>query len=198
MRELPLLDVPAHLVLTYPISLNYSSVELLQVYRNAKQTTIPMVGIRTKPDAGPRVDDAAGFDALRRLLARRIDLDTVFDGDDAIHDAIALSGGCVRDLLQLVGELPVVGKVPFTRDTVKRAAADYVNRFERILQGKPYLGLLHTIERDGAFPIDTNEAWKQQLLLGLIALEYDSGTWYDIHPLVKATRAYRLAAPVQP
>jgi hypothetical protein len=198
VRELPLLEIPAHLVLTYPISLNYSSVELRQVYRNAKQTTIPMVGIRTKPDAGPRVDDAAGFDALRRLLARRVDLGAVFDGDDAIHDVIALSGGCVRDLLRLVGELPIVGEMPFSRDTVKTAAADYVNEYERILQGKPYLGLLHTIERDGAFPIDTNEAWKQQLLLGLIALEYDTGTWYDIHPFVKATRAYRIAAPAHP
>jgi Cdc6-like AAA superfamily ATPase len=39
LRELPLLDVPAHLVLTYPISLNYSSVALRQVFRNARQTT---------------------------------------------------------------------------------------------------------------------------------------------------------------
>jgi hypothetical protein len=33
--------------------------------------------------------------------------------------------------------------------------------------------------------------------MGLVALEYDTGTWYDIHPFAKATRAYASAAPAQ-
>ena len=76
LRELPLLDVPAHLVLTYPISLNYSSVALRQVFHNARQTTIPMVGIRQKPGTFVRGDDVQGIAALRRLLARRVRLPT--------------------------------------------------------------------------------------------------------------------------
>ncbi|MBK7536392.1 MAG: hypothetical protein IPI49_13690 [Myxococcales bacterium] len=196
LRELPLLDVPAHIVLTYPISLNYSAVELRQVFGNAKQTTIPMVGIRTKPGT-ERLDDRRGFTALRSLLSRRIDLKVAFADEDAIDHAIRMSGGCVRDLLRIVSELPVVGAMPFTRAVVDAASADFVNEYERILQGKPYLNLLHTIERGGAFPINTDEAWKRQLLMGLVALEYDTGTWYDIHPFAKATRAYASAAPAQ-
>ncbi|HEX8113301.1 MAG TPA: hypothetical protein VF516_36475 [Kofleriaceae bacterium] len=193
LRELPLLDVPAHLVLTYPISLNYASVALRQVFHDARQTTIPMVGIRQKPGAQVRGDDVQGIAALRRLLARRVRLDRVFADEGAIVAVVRESGGCVRDLLRLVGEMPTVGAIPFSSATVEAVIADYVNEYERILQGKPYLPLLHTIERTGAFPGDTDQAWKQQLLLGLIVLEYDTGTWYDVHPLAKRTRAYRAA-----
>lgn len=83
LRELPLLDVPAHLVLTYPISLNYSSVALRQLFRNARQTTIPMVGIRQKPGTDVRGDDDAGIAALQRLIGRRVRLDKVFGGSHA-------------------------------------------------------------------------------------------------------------------
>jgi hypothetical protein len=50
---------------------DYSSVALRQVFRNARQTTIPMVGIRQKPGSQVRGDDVQGIAALRRLLARR-------------------------------------------------------------------------------------------------------------------------------
>lgn len=195
LRELPLLDMPAHLVLTYPISLNYSPVALRQVFHNARQTTIPMVGVRQKPGPAVRGDDVSGMSALNRLIGRRVQLDKVFAGEAAVAAVIRESGGCVRDLLRLIGEMPTVGALPFTVATVETVIADYVNEYERILQGKPYLHLLHTIERTGAFPGDTNEVWKQQLLLGLVVLEYDTGTWYDVHPLAKRTRAYRAAAP---
>src|SRR5690606_15443562 len=46
VRDLPLLDIPAHLVLTYPISLNYSNVELLRVFPGSNKTTLPMVSVR--------------------------------------------------------------------------------------------------------------------------------------------------------
>ncbi len=197
-NELPLLDLPAHFVLTYPISLNYGAIGLRQLFRNAQLTTIPMVGVRDKPDpdhGGSRGDDPLGLAALRRLIARRVDLGAVFDSDAALDEAIRLSGGCVRDLLRFVSDLPIVGEPKFTVDTVHRAVADYTNDYERLLQGKPYLGLLHAIERTGAFPEQIDDEWKRQLLLGLIVLEYDTGTWYDVHPLVKRTRAFRLARP---
>lgn len=193
--ELPLLDLPAHLVLTYPISLNYGEVGLRQVFRNAKQTTIPMVGVRQKPEAAPRADDLRGIEALRRLIHRRVD-QAVFAEPAVLDELIRRSGGCVRDLLRFVSDLPIVGELPFSSTHVDQVVADYVNDYERLLQGRPYLSLLHAIERTGAFPENTADEWKRQLLMGLVVLEYDTGTWYDVHPLVKRTRAYRAAAPV--
>lgn len=194
-RELPLLDVPAHLVLTYPIALNYSSIGLRQLFTNARQTTIPMVGVRAKPEVARRGDDLSGIAALRRLLARRVALEAVFDEDEAITEAVRLSGGCVRDLLRIVGELPSYGAQPYTCALVRDVAAEFINDYDRLLQGKPYLGLLHEIANTGEFPVATTDEWKRQLLMNLVVLEYDTGTWYDVHPLVKATRAFRSAAP---
>jgi hypothetical protein len=192
--ELPLLDLPAHLVFTYPISLNYGEVGLRQVFRNAKQTTIPMVGVRQKPEVAVRTDDVRGIAALRSLICRRVDA-SVFAQPAVLDDLIRRSGGCVRDLLRFVSDLPIVGEMPFSSNHVDQAIADYINDYERLLQGKPYLGLLHAIEHTGAFPENTADEWKRQLLMGLVVLEYDTGTWYDVHPLVKHTRAYRAAAP---
>lgn len=199
-HELPLLDLPAHLVLTYPISLNYGGVGLRQLFRNAQLTTIPMVSVRDKPDPGPphdgpRGDDTRGMAALRRLIGRRVDISAVFDGEPTLDEAIRMSGGCVRDLLRFVSDLPIHAEPKFTIAAVHQVVADYTNEYERLLQGKPYLRLLHEIERTGAFPEQIDDEWKRQLLLGLVVLEYDTGTWYDVHPLVKRTRAFRLARP---
>jgi hypothetical protein len=154
-----------------------------------------MVGVRAKPEVAARGDDSQGIAALRRLLARRVALDPVFADDEAVREAIRLSGGCVRDLLRIVGELPSYGAQPYTLVLVRDVAVDLINDYERLLQGKPYLGLLHAIVETGEFPAATTDEWKRQLLMNLIVLEYDTGTWYDVHPLVKATRAFRSAAP---
>lgn len=194
-RELPLIRLPAHLILTYPIALNYTPVGLRQAFPNARQTTLPMVSVRAKPEVIGRGDDQNGIAALRRLLGRRVALDAVFADDEAVVDAIRLSGGCVRDLLRIVGDLPSYGAQPYTRELVRDVAADLINDYERLLQGKPYLSLLHAIAATGEFPESTTDEWKRQLLMNLIVLEYDTGTWYDVHPMVKATRAFRSAAP---
>lgn len=192
--ELPLLtEVPAHLILTYPIALNYSANGPGRRFANAKLTTIPMVAVRDRPEVAPRGEALDGCAALRRLLARRVALDTVFGDDDAVAEAVRLSGGCVRDLLRIVGDLPSYGTQPYTLAHVRDVAADLINDYERLLQGKPYLGLLHAIADTGEFPAATTDEWKRQLLMNLVVLEYDTGTWYDVHPLVKATRAFRSA-----
>lgn len=196
-RELPLLEVPAHLVLTYPIALNYGAVELSQRFAHAIQTTIPMVGVRAKPEITPRGDDPRGIAALRRLLARRVALEAVFDGEQAITELVRLSGGCVHDLLRIMGELPSFAEPPYSIAHVREVGGEISNQYERMLQGKPFLGLLHAIDRTGEFPADTQDAWKRQMLMSLTVLEYDTGTWYDVHPLVKATRAFRSAAPAR-
>ena len=156
-----------------------------------------MVGVRAKPEVTPRGDDPAGIAALRRLLARRVALDAVFDGEEAITELVRLSGGCVHDLLRIMGELPSFAEPPYSIAHVREVAAEISNQYERMLQGKPFLGVLHAIDRTGEFPADTQDAWKRQMLMSLTVLEYDTGTWYDVHPLVKATRAFRSAAPAR-
>jgi hypothetical protein len=192
VRDLPLLDLAAHIVLTYPISLNYSSAELLRAFPNSTQTTLPMVSVRLPPSSPDRGDDSNGIAALHHLLLRRVARE-VFASDEVIEHVIRLSGGCVRDLMRFVGALPVVADPPFTLDHVTIAVQDFKNYYERILLGKPYVRHLPTIEQTGLVSDDLQPDWKREILLGLVVLEYDTETWFDVHPLVKRTRAFTAA-----
>jgi hypothetical protein len=195
VHDLPSLDLPAHMVLTYPISMNYTSSELGRAFPGGIRTTLPMVSIRTQPDDGPQRDLQAGLDALTRLVGRRIDLG-LFADIEVVEHAARLSGGCVKDLLRLIGELPIVGKgeVPFTRDMIDTVANELRNDYTRLLQGKAYVKLLPAIARTGEIPDDIDPSWKREILLGLIVLEYDGDTWFDVHPLVKRNRRYKRVA----
>ncbi|HVV83464.1 MAG TPA: hypothetical protein VHE35_10350 [Kofleriaceae bacterium] len=188
-RDLPALDLPAHMVMTYPISLNYSTHELDRAYPGAIRTTLPMVGVRRPPQDATRGDDPEGIAAMTRLLARRV-APSLFAGTDVVEQIVRLSGGCVRDLLRIVGELPIVGEPPFTARMVDDVVNDFRNDYARLLQGKPYVARLPEIARTGEIPDDLDPGSKREILLGLVALEYDTDTWFDIHPLVKRTRSY--------
>jgi hypothetical protein len=192
VRDLPLLDISAHLVLTYPISLNYSNAELPRAFPSAGKTTLPMVVVRSPPATHDRGDDAAGIAALRQLLLRRVKQE-VFADHEAIEHLIRSSGGCVRDLMRFVRELPIVADPPFTREHVDLAIRDFKNDYERILLGKPYVRHLPAIEQSGQIPDELPPDAKREILLGLVVLEYDTDTWFDVHPLVKRTRAFTAA-----
>jgi hypothetical protein len=151
-----------------------------------------MVGVRLPPGAGERGDDLAGLDALRHLLLRRVKRE-VFASDEAIEHVIRSSGGCVRDLMRFVGELPIVAAPPFTRDHVDLVVQDFKNDYERIMQGKPYVRYLPEIEQTGRISDELAPDWKREILLGLVVLEYDTDTWFDVHPLAKRTRAFTAA-----
>jgi hypothetical protein len=192
VRELPTLDIPAHLVLTYPISLNYDSAELMRAFRGSHRTTLPMVAVGQSPRAKTRGDDRTGMDALTRLLGKRVDL-AMFESSDAVDELVRLSGGCVRDLLRMMGELPIVADAPFTIEKVRTAASEFRNDYTRLLQGKPYVKYLPRISETGTIPDEMDSVWQREILLGHVVLEYNSDVWFDVHPLVKATPTYQAA-----
>ena len=198
VHDLPSLDLPAHIVITYPISINYTSSELARAFPGGIRTTLPMVSITTRPDDGPRHAVREGLDALIRLVGRRIDLELFADVETVEHVA-RLSGGCVKDLLRMIGELPIVGQgeVPFTRDMADAVANEFRNDYTRLLQGKGYVRFLPMIARTGEIPEDIDPAWKREILLGLIVLEYNGDTWFDVHPLVQRSRSYKRALAAQ-
>lgn len=192
VRDLPSLDIPAHLVLTYPISLNYDSAELMRAFRGSHRTTLPMVAISQSPRSSTPGDNREGMDALARLLGKRVDL-SMFCSSEVLDELVRLSGGCVRDLLRMMGELPIVASPPFDSQSVATAAAEFRNDYTRLLQGKPYVKYLPLISESGEIPADMDVRWQREILLGHIVLEYNSDVWFDAHPLVKATPTYRAA-----
>lgn len=193
VRELTTLDLPAHLVLTYPISLNFDSHEFGQAYRGAHRTTLPMVAVRKSPREIERVPDEAGVAALLRLIRRRVS-DQLFEGEAVLREVIRLSGGCVRDVMRLLGELPIVADPPFTVQAVQQAATEFRNDYTRLLQGKPYVQHLPYIAVRGSIPPELEPRWQREVLLGQIVLEYNSEVWFDVHPLVRDTPTYKASA----
>ncbi len=200
VQELPLLDLPAHLILTYPISLNYTAYELRQSYQASDTTTLPMVSVRQPPDPldRHRGDDDTGIDLLVDLLERRIDIAALFDERETARYLVRLSGGCVRDVMRYAGALSNVGEPPFTVSMVEAAIADFRSDYERLLGSKQYVKLLPGLAETGQFNDDFSLDAKREILLGLVALEYDTETWFDVHPLVKRTRAFRYVERAAP
>lgn len=191
-QELPLLDLPAHIVLTYPISLNYKSYDLGHRFAASRKTTLPMVSVREAPDDTSRTrgDDDQGIALLVEALGRRLALDVFFDEPETVRHLVRASGGCVRDVFRFAGALPIVTQPPFTVQSVEAAIADFRNDYERLLGGKAYVQALPMLADSGQFAPDFSMDAKREILLGLVALEYDTQTWFDVHPLVKRTRAY--------
>jgi hypothetical protein len=196
LEELPLIqEVPVHLILTVPVSLHFTQGRIRQVFRAPNDVVLPMVAVRTRgPD--PSLPDDAGIAALTRLLMRRIDVDAVFADEEALRYAVMQSGGCIRDLLRIVSTGAVMKKdLRFTRDDVDLTVKEFVGNMERLLQGRSFLRDLHHVVETGCFPEAFEDDTRQWLLYELVLLEYNSDTWYDVHPFARRTRAFRQAIP---
>lgn len=197
IEQLPKLDaLPVHMVMTFPVSLHADQAQLRAAYANAVAIQIPMVRVRQRAD---HEDDQSGLASLRELLGRRLDLEAIFADMQAADDAIRASGGCVRDLLRIVASAVVErGSVPISSGDVSRAVSHLAADLERVLQGRMVLPHLHTVERTGSIPAEIGAADRKWLLQNLIVVEYNGEVWYDIHPLVRQTRAYINSAPKDP
>ncbi len=172
-----------HIVYTLPISMIYSPTasELTEFF--PYQWVIPMLRI-TRPEGGDHVE---GLACRRDMLARRIDIPTLFTAD-AIDYVCRASGGHPRDLMQIViyacryaprDRWPQ----PFDLRVIKRAKAESAQAYSRAIPESHYpllagVHLRHTVEND-------NE--HQQMLYNLSVLEYFNGPsfWHDVHPAVR-------------
>ena len=194
IEQLPKLEtLPVHMVMTFPVSLHADQTQLRAAYANAVAIQIPMVRVRQRLG---HEDDPVGLQALREFLGRRLDLDCVFAGQNAIDQAIRGSGGCVRDLLRIVASAVVEkGSIPINSEDIARALSRLAADLERVLQGRPVLPSLHVVERTGSLPAEINATDRKWLLQNLIVIEYNGEVWYDVHPLARRTRAYVESAP---
>jgi AAA ATPase domain len=196
LEQLPLIQqVPVHIILTVPVSLHFTQGRLRQVFRAPNDVVVPMIAVRARGE-DPELPDEAGIAALRGLLAKRVDLGTVFADDAALRHAVMQSGGCIRDLLRIVSTGAVMKKtLHFTRADVDSIVKEFVGNMERLLQGRAFLRDLHHVMTTGCFPDAFDDDQRQWLLYELVVLEYNGETWYDVHPFARRTRAFRQATP---
>jgi transcriptional regulator with AAA-type ATPase domain len=139
--------------------------------------------------------DVAGLNALENLLAKRIDTTVLFSNREALLQLIKLSGGHVRQLMQLMRETCLLTRSsPITTDDVTRAAAKEKNNFERFIPHDHY-PVLAEVCRTKAMPAAAEmEEMMQSMLFNITVLEYEqldneAQRWLYVNPLVRQIHA---------
>ncbi len=194
LEQLPMIqEIPVHFILTVPVTLHFTQNRLAQVFHRVNNVILPMVAVRER---GTNRSNTAGIAAISRLLGRRVDLGATFANEEARIFAIEESGGCLRDLFRLVAEAALNKRaLKLTAPDIEVIAKENASTVERLVQGRAFLRDLHHIVKTGSFPEGFDDEMKQWLLYNLVVIEYNGETWFDVHPFVKRTRAFREAAP---
>jgi hypothetical protein len=191
-------DLDAHLVITVPLHLIYSSAgpDLVGRY-GGEVVVLPMIKVRKRSAEGGG-DAEPGIAALARLLSRRVDFASLFEGgDDAAREVARQSGGCIRHALRIVSAAAnECDTPPVPRRVLARAMAVVRADYDRALQER-WVPFLRLIAAENRFPEALTEVDKREMLRHLFVLEYqndDPEPWYAVHPLVEQCAKY-LRAP---
>ena len=185
----------AHVIYTVPIAMVLAPWNIDRVF--AHTFTMPMV----KTHSSDGKEFASGMEALVELVAKRVNLATIFTSVAVVRYLARMSGGSVRDLMRLVDYAQLSALVDEKARIDNASAEDAVKKlrldFERLLiPGKVYYPLLaqvHLTKGDGlssesnAKPEDVKAAREffSQLFFNGSVLEYNGDKiWYDVHPAI--------------
>jgi hypothetical protein len=179
-----------HLVYTVPIASLYSkNVKVLTgIFPDCR--VLPMIKTHT-PQNQPCPE---GLATLRRILAERIELETVFE-EQALATLCAESGGHPRILMTLVRYACEYAAnrypKPIDAHAVERAISRFTSEYSRSVP-EEYFPLLVKVYR--AKKCDNDDAYRD-MLHNLIVLEYMNGLepWHDVHPSVQRLVKFRSA-----
>lgn len=195
-------NLACHTVFTFPISLAYKPITGRLDYPHV---VLPMLALRSR-DKGWQdcsADSAYDSDALtvvRDMLAKRIDLNAFFENPADVEQLIRLSGGSIRDLIQLItlAATSTEEENKISSAAVHFAVQELRGTYMRLLATTPqdYRCLAAFANRTSSAKADTDysDAINRLLFNGCL-LEYaeDGKPWYDIHPLLLETEEFRHA-----
>ena len=196
-------QMACHTVFTFPISLAYKPISGKVDFEPL--VILPMFPVRKKNEDWKDTVDKTIFDekmveSLRAMLSKRIALDKLFEAPSDVVRLIKMSGGSLRDLIQLI-VLSVTSTYEgetITSKAVEMAIKELRGTYLRLLTTTPkdYLCLASYANRISiaASETDHSEAINRLLFNGCL-LEYseDGIPWYDIHPLLLETEEFRNA-----
>lgn len=164
-----------HLVYTYPINLMFDQ-NIGQIF--TQNTILPMVKIDEK-DGSPCL---IGRERLRKALAQRLHIESIFTEASLVDELINACGGHLRDFLRLVRYAFDLSDEKVGKDEVERAINKLAIEYDYLVQPDD-LPRLHAIHNEHQVPSDPQHAL---LLHNLLVLEYMNGQrWADVHPIVQ-------------
>lgn len=192
-----LAELHCTVIYTVPISVIYSGNNYANVFGNLN--VMPMVNIyqfdRGQAELGYSTD---GLNAMAALVDQRVESDRIFESREALLELARLSGGHVRQLMQLLRTacLTAQGSQISAAD-IELVAADEQNHFERFIPSDHYPVLVEIYRNKGVLLEPAAQAMMQSMLFNITVLEYarldDLTAWKYINPLVKRTNAFREA-----
>jgi hypothetical protein len=195
-----------HVIYTVPISLVYSErgTDLRDIYDSEIQV-LPMVMVRDQ-DGELCVE---GLNAMHRLVHQRafykngIDptkmqlVGGIFDEQETLDQLCLMSGGHMRNLMQLAQEaIKQTETLPITKKAVRLAITKARNTFRNTVYDSQW-SLLAQVSQTKE--ILNDEAYRE-LLFNRCILEYryiDSEDeivcWRDVHPLLRGVKEFQVA-----
>ncbi len=181
-----------HLVYTVPIAMHYSKQATVLRGIFPESLILPMVKTRTK-DGGTSDE---GVQALREILAHRIQLEEVFE-EQALDLLCGICGGHPRDLMIAVRYACTYAQARYPRPidvaSVEKAIERLVNEYSRMIP-EEHLPLLVRVHKTKRVENDDNH---RAMLHNLSVLEYVNGAppWHDVHPVVLRLPRFREICP---
>jgi hypothetical protein len=196
-------QLACNVIYTVPISLVYSNraAHLRDNYGDCH--VLPMVMVRLKDGT----IHPPGLDTMRQLVRQRVGEFTtmalvpeVFETDAVLDSICLISGGHMRELMQLVQTaLNWTDRLPIRRQALLRAIAkgrdDYRNAVDEVDWAK-----LAEVAQTKRIP---NEVDYRELLFNRCVLEYrlveaseddfKVAPWHDVHPLIQQLEPFKQA-----
>ncbi|MEE8392383.1 MAG: hypothetical protein V3S14_16515 [Anaerolineae bacterium] len=170
-----------HVIYTVPLSLIFDR-NVTQVFPDG-YFTVPMVKIAEESGE----ECAVGRESLYQVIARRMDVEAIFESADLVQRLVELSGGHVRDLLRLVRYAFDYTDERVSAAHVERACQRLLNEYDRLVRDQDLPHLLQ-VHRQRRAPTDPEFSL---LLFNLLVLEYRNGKlWAALHPAVRAASKF--------
>jgi hypothetical protein len=202
-------QLQADVVFTAPVSLALAPAAIFTVF--AHTFNLPMIKLATRDG----VEYQPGLETLRLLVARRVDLDRLFQAPDVVLILCRASGGSVRDLMRLLlgaaENAAIAGLDRIDADSAHRAIADLRVEFQGLLRPERYyfprLAAIHRSRSDGCLSTsipdgktaEDDRRCLSELLLNGSVLEYNGDdSWFDVHPVVQTLKAFTRALEQTP
>lgn len=184
-------------IYTVPISVIYSGKNYNNVFSDLN--VMPMVNIyQFEPDQSELSYDLDGVEKMTALIEQRVDTGTVFETRQVLQELVRLSGGHVRQLMQLIRTACLNAKDnQISLVDVERSAAKEQNHFERFIPSNHYPVLADICRYKGIHLDLEAQAMMQSMLFNITVLEYEQldnlQSWKYVNPLVRRINAFREA-----
>lgn len=173
-----------HTVYTVPPYLKARSMNLGMLYGIGAVQIFPAIKIRTSQG----IVHEAGVDALKKLVARRGDHQRLFGQNDRLLERLILmSGGNIRDLLRLLGEVIRRAKIlPVSEAIVEEAINQMRMEFLPIADDDAmWLSHIASTHQAALGSIDKLPELARFFDTHVVLCYRDGPEWYDVHPLIR-------------